>query len=170
MCIRDSIEAEADCGDLAVRADAELLVQRHGFAQRNLCPLTLVEECDLKLDKADVLPGVGQFYRLRHIVQHHAVRGRCLGNDILAQIKLIARRYTVRAGGYGVDHRAGRYSHASVRGEYILSRRNGKCRACVSAGLIYRGVQPVRLVDGRKDLADLGYAYNTCLLYTSRCV
>ena len=123
VCLSDvgcRVESEADRGNLAVRADAELLIRCHGFAQRNPHPLALIEERGLELGKTDVLPGVGQLYCLRLGVQNHAVGRRRLGNDVLAKIQLLARSCSVRPGSYSVDHRAGRYAHAAVRSEYVL--------------------------------------------------
>ena len=91
------------------------------------------------------------------------MRGRRLGNYVLAQIKLLARRRAVRPGGYGVDHRAGRCAHAAVGSEYVLGGCNRERGAREPAGFIYRGVQPVRLGHRCEDLAGLGYAYNAHL-------
>ena len=151
--ILGSEQTKGHGGDLAVHANAELLILLQDLIQRNGGFLPFVAEVGGGFGDLDLLPGIDKLCRVDFGIQYIAGGGCDLPDLVFAEIQRLAFGKSRFIGRYGINHFTGRSTQRTVRRDNILGGGDLIDRTRQAPNGENRLIQSVRLGHGRKDLA-----------------
>ena len=151
--ILGSEQAKGHGGDLAVHANAELLILLQDLIQRNGGFLPFVIKVGSGFGDLDLLPGIGKLGGADLGIQHIAAGGCDLSDLIFSEIQWLAFGKSRFIGRYGIDHFTGRSAPCAVRRDNILGCGDLIDRTRQTPNGENRLIQSVRFGHGRKDFA-----------------